>query len=653
MRKVLAALVCAMFFCVLPARSQVDAEQVINIGRNVLSMEDYMLAIQYFNQAIKAKPYLAEPYYLRAFAKMSLEDWEGAEEDCTLSIERNKFMIETYKLRGYTRQALGKDSLAVEDYNFGLQYNPQDRSFLFYKAVAESELKRFEEADSTFSTLLRLYPRFEEAYSARGRMYMLKGDTVAAMADINRSIENNTAQLQTFLLKADIEVHRKNWQEALSAMDKAIELKPHEANYYLNRAFIRYNLDDYFGAMADYNYTIELEPYNTGAIFNRALLRYEVKDMARASKDFAEVLRLDPTNFHALYNLALVEYERGAYKSAIKQFERITKKYPRFYPAFYAIADCYNRLGNTREAIMQAHHAEELIKQYVHNPKKYRLDRPVIQAGTSNNIDEKHEDETEEDIMDRYNQLVTAGNTSATQLAFNDKIKGRVQDRDISVEIESAYYISLVEGPASLKTTSNYARELDDFNSKLYIGQKLYLTPAIELSAEEYEKLFNLAEQLQETADISTRGADWLALGVARSMLKDNEAAVKALNRAIELYPDFTLAYLERAYAHQISGDPHQQPLAVADYDTALKLNPRLAFAWFNKGNLYYSNGDYTSALDSYNRAIEIDPSFATAYYNRGVSYLRMGNKRQAFTDLSKAGELGVLPSYNLLKRMK
>ena len=54
--------------------AQIDAEQVINIGRNVLSMEDYMLSIQYFNQAIKAKPYLSEPYFLRAYAKLSLED---------------------------------------------------------------------------------------------------------------------------------------------------------------------------------------------------------------------------------------------------------------------------------------------------------------------------------------------------------------------------------------------------------------------------------------------------------------------------------------------------------------------------------------------------------------------------------------------------
>ena len=32
--------------------------------------------------------------------------------------------------------------------------------------------------------------------------------------------------------------------------------------------------------------------------------------------------------------------------------------------------------------------------------------------------------------------------------------------------------------------------------------------------------------------------------------------------------------------------------------------------------------------------------------------YLRMGNKSLGINDLSKAGELGILPSYNVLKRM-
>ena len=56
----------------MPAKAgaQINTEQVLNIGRNALYFEDYVLSIQYFNQVIKAKPYLAEPYFYRAVAKI-------------------------------------------------------------------------------------------------------------------------------------------------------------------------------------------------------------------------------------------------------------------------------------------------------------------------------------------------------------------------------------------------------------------------------------------------------------------------------------------------------------------------------------------------------------------------------------------------------
>ena len=139
----------------IQAHAQVNAEQVLNIGRNVLSMEDYLLAIQYFNLAIKAKPYLADAYFYRGLAKLSLDDYEGAVADCTLALERNKYKSEAYKVRGFALMNLNKDSLAVEDFRHGLGYDPTDRYFLYYKGVAETELKRYEDADTTFKALLR------------------------------------------------------------------------------------------------------------------------------------------------------------------------------------------------------------------------------------------------------------------------------------------------------------------------------------------------------------------------------------------------------------------------------------------------------------------------------------------------------------------
>ncbi len=52
--------------------AQINTERVMTIARNALYFEDYVLSIQYFNQVINAKPYLYEPYFFRALAKVNL-----------------------------------------------------------------------------------------------------------------------------------------------------------------------------------------------------------------------------------------------------------------------------------------------------------------------------------------------------------------------------------------------------------------------------------------------------------------------------------------------------------------------------------------------------------------------------------------------------
>lgn len=651
----------------LCAKAQINAEQVITIGRNVLSMDDYMLAIQYFNQAIKAKPYLAEPYFLRGLAKMSLDDYKGAEIDCTEALKRNKFKTEAYKLRGFARQQLGLDSLAVADYNEGLKHDPTDRYFLFYKGVALSTMKKNDDALETLNRLLRLYPRFEEGYAARASLSLQRGDTVGALDDVEKAIRLNRALINPYLIRADIESNRGNWDSALSDMDEVVKLYPEEPGFYINRAYFRYNKDNYLGAMSDYNYALQLDPDNMAALFNRALLRFEVKDLINAKKDFTSVLGLNPQNFHALYNRGLVELESGEYQEALADFKSIAKKYPNFYPVYYAIAEAERNLGNLKAVGANVNHAESLVRKYVANPEKNPLDRPTIASGTPRNSNStpNGEEEDENEVMNRFNQLVTMQQMPQTQMSYNERIKGRVQDRNVNAEPEPLYSISLNPSPKSLGGVTNYFRALDAFNRGRYINRTLYLSPLNPvLSEEDYEALFKMTESYTSVIASSgdkVRPADLLARGVAYAMLKNYKSAIDDFDRIIEKNPDFTIAYISRGAARfEDARSQTDQKLAMmeismaaADFDKALSLDPRLIHAWYDKGVILYSQRDYSQAAECFSKAIALDPEFGAAYYNRGLCELSSGKKAEAFADLSRAGELGVLPSYNILKRMK
>lgn len=651
----------------LSLMSQINAEQVITIGRNVMSMDDYMLAIQYFNQAIKAKPYLADPYFLRGLAKMSLEDYKGAEIDCTEAIMRNKYKTEAYKLRGFARQHLGLDSLAIEDYNEGLKHDPTDKYFLFYKGVAQTTMKKNNEALNTLNDLLRLYPRFEDGFAARAVLNLQREDTVAALEDVEKALKLNRALINPYLIRADIESSRGNWDVALEDMDEAVKLYPEEPGFYINRAYVRYNTDNYLGAMSDYNFALQLDPKNMAALFNRALLRFEVKDLINAKKDFSSVLELNPHNFHALYNRGLVELETGEYKEALADFKSISARYPNFYPVYYAIAEAERNLGNLKAVGANVNYAESLVRKYVANPETNPLDRPTIAAGTPRNSNQtpNGEEEDENEVMNRFNQLVTMQEMPQTQLSYNERIKGRVQDRNVMAEPEPLYAISFNPPSKSLGGVTNYFRALDDFNRGHYITRTLYLAPLQNNSSDsDYDALFKMVDSYTSIIANSgnkVRPADLLARGVAYSMLKNYKSAIEDLDNIIANNQNFTIAYLARGVARfEDARSQEDQRLAMqsiamaaADFDTATRLDPRLVHGWFNKGFILYTQRDYSQAADCFTKAIEIDPEFGAAFYNRGLCFLSAGKKAEAFADLSRAGELGVLPSYNILKRMK
>jgi tetratricopeptide (TPR) repeat protein len=61
---------------------------------------------------------------------------------------------------------------------------------------------------------------------------------------------------------------------------------------------------------------------------------------------------------------------------------------------------------------------------------------------------------------------------------------------------------------------------------------------------------------------------------------------------------------------------------------------------------------DYRAAISDYNEAIKRNPDFAEAWFNRGLTRLYLGDTSQGIEDLSKAGELGMINAYSIIKKM-
>ena len=683
------ALSLAMLAATVGAHAQINTDQVVSIGRNALYFEDYILAIQYFNQAIKAKPFLAEPYFYRSVAKISLEDYQGAEQDAGMAIERNPFIVDAYQVRGVSRQNLGNYAGAVEDYDAGLNLMPEDKNLLFNRAICKSALKDYDEAQQTFDRLLQLDRRNDRAFIGLAQMNMARKDTVAALENLNRGIALSKNNATAYVMRAEI-ASRSNhdFEHALADMDSAILLEPRYAGYFINRAYMKYNLDDYFGAMADYDYAIGLDPASQEAHFNRGLLRAEVGDNNKAITDFDFVLKSNPSNFMALYNRALLHMRTRQFREAVTDFTAILKKYPEFEAGYMARGEAKRRMGDSRGSEADMEKAMAIFRrnkthESTFNPAEIEA-TAAIKKAEQRALTGEDEPETAQEIMNRFNTLLTVHDNDAVKPEYANRQRGHVQNDNIEVEPMPMFSLTYYDRDNSLGSKTHYIREIGDINDSRLLPAKLTLASGeSQLSEDEIQRHFadiNYYNSLM--VNNKPRSIDYFARGLDYLLVKNPEAAITDADAAIAMNPQFMLAHLLRADAHYmqyrmaqardfsgaelLAGVPDSKSqamlrqrqdvttldLMIKDLDEAIKLSPKNVYAHFNKGNAYMLQGDYTSAISCYSTAVELKPDLGEAYYNRGLMYLRMGNKESGIADLSKAGELGVLPSYNVLKRM-
>lgn len=126
------------------------------------------------------------------------------------------------------------------------------------------------------------------------------------------------------------------------------------------------------------------------------------------------------------------------------------------------------------------------------------------------------------------------------------------------------------------------------------------------------------------------------------------QEAVEKFTRAIEsgalTDEELYRAYNGRATAYD-GQDRHQQ--AIADYETAIRLNADSAASFTGRGIAYKRLGQYERALEDFDAAIRLDPSVAIHFLNRGGVYAELKRFDDAIRDLDTAIDLQ--PSFGLL----
>ena len=126
----------------------------------------------------------------------------------------------------------------------------------------------------------------------------------------------------------------------------------------------------------------------------------------------------------------------------------------------------------------------------------------------------------------------------------------------------------------------------------------------------------------------------------------NRDEAMAAFDRAIADFSSAIGLEPRSAAAHMARGTVYFDKLvldqAIADYDTAIRLDPVSAKARFMRGYAWFSKGDSDRALTDYAEAIRLKPDYADVYEARGRIYLI--RRDYAGTIVNATGQIGLDP---------
>ena len=188
--------------------------------------------------------------------------------------------------------------------------------FLFEKALQESNVGDFIQAEKDWSLYLNDNPNDAAALSNRGNIRLALGDPQGAIRD------------QTM----------------------AIQISPEDLDPYLNRGIAQEALQRWEEASKDYEYVLKKNPKDISALYNLGNVMGSMDNWIEAKKLFSQAASSNNAIAMARSSEALAIYQLGDLELAEKKIRILIRKYPLFADARAALTAILWRKGFLGEA---------------------------------------------------------------------------------------------------------------------------------------------------------------------------------------------------------------------------------------------------------------------------------------------------------------
>ncbi len=654
--------VFALIWCGAPLRAQYNKEYFFWLGRQMMMQNDYHEAIRTLNTLLRFDEDAYEGYFLRGIAKYNLNDLLGADEDFTIAISKNPVFTTAYTYRAITRSRMGNYDDALKDFKEAIDLRPDLPNPYYSRGVTRLLNRQFREAIEDFDKFIGQERKVADAYINRGVCYLYLKDTLRAYENFDTAIRTNRENPDSYNRRGALYMQQKRYSEAERDFDMAIRYDSTHIPSIFNRAIVYSETNRPMLSLADFDKVIRLDSTSSLTYFNRAILRSRIGDYNRALEDYDKVAYYSPENVLVYYNRAILYTQLGELENAIGDYSKAIELYPDFANAYLNRSTLRYALRDAKGGKRDRDIAQRKIAEY-----KSRLSDSTysIYADTTRRFDRLLSFDSKISGSN-FNRITTGREESGDNLALLPLFRFTLIEADST----SKSLPTLRRQPQRI---TDFVALFS--NPRLVLSRNECNIPADSLIATERRTAEHLQHNITKEhrwRNLFEYGISQALIKQYTSAVNTFTAAIEEnpanpflyLNRSTTQAEmiDF-ISSIDNSYQRiTIDTDPasrlknntsrtYNYDEAVSDLNKAIKLYPEFAVAYYNRANLHALSGMLPEAYDDYTRAIELNPNFAEAYYNRGLIQVFMKDTRKGYLDISKAGELGIEQAYQILRQ--
>ncbi len=407
-------------------------------------------------------------------------------------------------------------------------------------------------------------------------------------------------------------------EAALTAFARVLELDPNHHRALVNRGNALANLGQIEEAIASYDRAISIIPDFRAAWSNKGDVLFDAERYEEALACYEKVLEWQPENSEIWYTKGMaLGRGLGRWEEAIASFDKAIEYDPDDAEMWFNRGIAFGVLKRWEDAIACWDRAIELQPDY-------------RDAWANKGVAYQH--------LGRIQEAIEANEKAIALYSENGVEEGNPKGSESAEEeegvdtsengVDEAVSFQEEEGENNREGAESAEKE-EGVNPEA----EFFLNQGIEQgNAGDFHTAlasFNRAIEIQPNYHLA-----WNNKGSALNDLRRHEESLNCYNRAIEIQPNYHVAWNGKGVTLNDLGRYEE---AIDCYNHALDIQPNFDYGWNNKGNALYGLSRYEEAIDCYNRALDIQPNYDNAWNGKGVALNNLGRYEEAIDCYNRA----------------